>query len=450
MIEKFCPIHVFRIDEDYYCVDIKRAKSFIVPSIIGSQLLKHTSENGKVPINKLTPDALWWLREKKLLVNELVFPIEPFREPLSHSDIPEVMALFLNITEDCNLKCSYCIVEDTYLKNVVKMKEDIIQRAIDQFMENTKLTKVEIHYFGGEPLTNPEAIKTATKYALQKGKTLGKEPHFVISTNGVLLNDMWLDYFVKYKFTVLLSFDGPQEVQDSNRSFSNGHGSFSIIVKNAKRLVEVYKKEGLEYAARAIATGENPDFMPSVKFLNNMGFDSICVSPVAVDTETECYMSETKMAIFYEANKRFVDRHIEGEKTNRPCRSMNLLLFIQKVAAETPIRHFCWAGLESVTVSPSGVYYPCFNWAGLDGDIYNMGHVDKGLQKDRQLKYIQDVAVDAVDKCTECWARYLCSGGCSACSTKFCNCINGIADDKLRCQYFKHQLEMAIYAKENQ
>jgi uncharacterized protein len=154
------------------------------------------------------------------------------------------------------------------------------------------------------------------------------------------------------------------------------------------------------------------------------------------------------MEIFFDSNKRFVDLHIESELSGQPFRSMNLLLFLRKVTAHQPQRHFCWAGLESVTVNPAGGYFPCFNWSGLQEDRYKMGDVYHGLDDARRRAYLSEVAVDRLDHCRDCWARQLCGGGCSACSAKLCTCVSDFENDTMRCDFFRHHFEMAIYASE--
>ncbi len=446
--KKMKPFHVFKVDNNYFIVDILESRSFSLPGDIGDVLLSKKKSNQQIELKDLSENHLFWLSKKKFIVPKIEIKDEPFSSPLKIRDLPPVWALFLNITEECNLRCRYCIVEGTYLKKIPKMDYKVIKNAIERFFEESTLDEVEIHFFGGEPLTNPEAIKAAVRIALETAKLRQKKVKFVISTNGVLLNEKWLSFFLKNKFTVLLSIDGPQKIQDYARPFENGNGSYDVIIKNAERLVRAYSSEGLEFAARGIATCKNPDFSSSVEFLSDIGFPAICISPVFSNSEEEFHINNDSLEVFFKADKQFVKKHIESEVAGTPCRSMNLLLFMKKISTHYPQRHFCWAGLQSITVSPSGLYYPCFNWAGLNDNQFKLGDVYNGLDQKKRLKFLNIVRVDNFKKCKKCWARFMCAGGCSACSAKLCHCINGIDDDKLRCRYFRHQLEMAIFASE--
>jgi uncharacterized protein len=125
----------------------------------------------------------------------------------------------------CNLACKYCY-EGAYRKKHQPPKEYNLE-AIFKRMEEFKDLEMSIH--GGEPLTLPkkdvEAI-LAKMYEL-KGKSS-------VQTNATLINDEFIEIFKKYKTSVGISWDGPDELS----AFRPGSSKVGSIIE---RLV----KEGV-------------------------------------------------------------------------------------------------------------------------------------------------------------------------------------------------------------
>lgn len=63
--------------------------------------------------------------------------------------------LILEVTGKCNLRCKYCIYNDTYVHNREFNKEDMTfetaKKAVDYFFAHGK-DKISITFYGGEPL----------------------------------------------------------------------------------------------------------------------------------------------------------------------------------------------------------------------------------------------------------------------------------------------------------
>ncbi|MDO9035305.1 MAG: 4Fe-4S cluster-binding domain-containing protein [Methanoregula sp.] len=85
------------------------------------------------------------------------------------------LQLTLGVTEDCNLKCKYCIYSDTYeysrkpSKN--KMDFNTAKKALDYYLSLTDEgrrynpnIKPAIGFYGGEPLLNFDLIKKCVDY----------------------------------------------------------------------------------------------------------------------------------------------------------------------------------------------------------------------------------------------------------------------------------------------
>ena len=100
----------------------------------------------------------------------------------------------------------------------------------------------------------------------------------------------------------------------------------------------------------------------------------------------------------------------------------------------------CGAGNEYVAVTPEGDIYPCHQFVGRPG--YKMGSVLTG-EFDRQMQ--RRFAANSVlskEKCSQCWARFFCGGGCAANAEAFNKDISKPYD--MECELEKKRLECAL------
>lgn len=104
----------------------------------------------------------------------------------------------------CNIQCQYCYQFPqrdagnlTHRFDVAKMKESLARNGS------------EFTIFGGEPLLTPDAVlEELWSFGLEKFGSNG------IQTNGTLIDEHHIDLFKKYKVSVGISVDGPEELND--------------------------------------------------------------------------------------------------------------------------------------------------------------------------------------------------------------------------------------------
>lgn len=156
--------------------------------------------------------------------------------------------LILSVTDDCNLRCKYCIYSDAYHltkdKSCKYMTEETAKRAIDYFFElispqlrRNPRKKIGITFYGGEPLMNMKTIKYAVRYINQFYK---ENVYYMLTTNGLLLNDANIKFLAENEIGLAISIDGPQKEHDRLRVKIDGSGSFEQIANNIKKLSEAY------------------------------------------------------------------------------------------------------------------------------------------------------------------------------------------------------------------
>ncbi len=136
----------------------------------------------------------------------------------------------ISLTENCNLRCKYCFV-NKIVNEKKNIPEDRFTEAINYLIANNDQPRVQ--YFGGEPLLRMDMIRLGHEM-LDKALYHGKIKAFFeeIITNGTLLDDEKIDFFVSNKMGLTFSLDGWQEINDKNRIDEKGNGTFDIVIKS--------------------------------------------------------------------------------------------------------------------------------------------------------------------------------------------------------------------------
>ncbi len=154
----------------------------------------------------------------------------------------------LGVTNNCNLRCGYCVFGGKYdymrVHSSAKMKYMTYKKSIDFFFNTYRSPfrvnrkPVNINFFGGEPLLEIENILKAGKYARGLYSNLSYKTglNLKLSTNGVQLNLDNVQKLVDSDFDVDISLDGPKEQHDLFRKRINGEGSFNEIKKNIEKI----------------------------------------------------------------------------------------------------------------------------------------------------------------------------------------------------------------------
>ncbi|MEM2173962.1 MAG: radical SAM protein, partial [Candidatus Pacearchaeota archaeon] len=157
-------------------------------------------------------------------------------------------------TNFCNLNCKYCYTNGN---NKKFMERETIENMIKKFALLKENYGVNTHFLwhGGEPLLAgldfyKEVISLQKRYyPNMKGVSNS------IQTNLVCLNEQFLNFLISNKIDIGFSLDGPKEINDANRIFKNGEGTFDKIMEN----VALMKRKNLKLRAIAVLTKKSID-----------------------------------------------------------------------------------------------------------------------------------------------------------------------------------------------
>lgn len=350
-------------------------------------------------------------------------------------------ALCLNVSHDCNLRCRYCFAgTGAFGGERLNMPTATALRAIDFLLENSGgRERVEVDFFGGEPLLNLPVVKETVKYGEQRAAAQGKEIRFTLTTNGLLLDEETADYLNDKMFNLVLSLDGRPAINDRMRVAKDGSSVYDVIVPRIRRMAEL--RGPRQYYVRGTYTAHNKDFFLDVRHLVETGFHRVSVEPVVAERDMPYALRPQDLPELLQEYERLADYYCEMYLAGKPFEFYHFNLSLLQGQCLSKRLTGCGAGTEYLAITPNGDIYPCHQFVGREG--YRMGSLSNTSLDERIQKTFRASNVLSKAECRRCWARFFCSGGCHANAVS----INGDISqpDGLGCQLMKKRLECSIY-----
>ena len=250
-----------------------------------------------------------------------------------------------------------------------------------------------------------ETVKETVAYARSIEKEKGKCFRFTITTNGVLLSDENIEYINREMSNAVLSIDGRKEVNDDLRPTVNGKGSYDVIVPKFKKLIE--GRGTKDYYLRGTFTRFHKDFAEDVKALAAIG-RNISVEPVVGKEDDPYALQESDLPELEAEYERLAEYLKDHPETNFFHFNVDLA---QGPCVIKRLRG-CGAGCEYVAITPEGDIYPCHQFVG--NEEYKLGNIYDGTFDMELSGKFAGLNIYTREECGNCWARFYCSGGCSA------------------------------------
>lgn len=150
--------------------------------------------------------------------------------------------IIFEVTDKCNLNCTYCSYGSLYTNYDARFKKDIdfetIKVVLDYFTPKWKKRakgnykeKINISFYGGEPLLRLDLIKKTISY-LEKLDLPSDFFTYSLTTNGLLLKRS-IDFLISRDFSLLISLDGNKQ-NHSYRIDHNGKNSFDKVIDSVR------------------------------------------------------------------------------------------------------------------------------------------------------------------------------------------------------------------------
>ncbi|MFG6486210.1 radical SAM protein [Roseateles sp. BYS78W] len=323
---------------------------------------------------------------------------------------PPAHALSLAVAQKCNLGCTYCYAgQGEFGGKARNMEEAVARQSVDWLLDQaTPGGKVNLAFMGGEPLANRAVLQSTTRYAAERAAARGVDCRFSLTTNGTLLTEADAEFFEAHGFAVTVSLDGAPEQHDRLRAFKGGKGSFEQIVERLQPLL--LQQRRMQVSCRVTVTPFNLDLPRILDRFIAMGFHSVGFSPLLRAANGRAEMGQDELAEMLQAmiacGQAFEQAVIEG----RRYPFMNMVNALKELQRGSHRPYPCGAGAGYFGVSAEGQLSACHRFVGDEAGA--IGDLASGVDRPRQVQWLAERHVHRQSPCSDCWARYLCGGGC--------------------------------------
>lgn len=366
--------------------------------------------------------------------------------------------VMLNLTDNCNLACRYCFVQQKPNYMTLQVAKD----AVDYIVNNHKIRtekygfkeRKSIYFFGGEPTLMFDSIIVPLIDYIETIYDID-EFDFGITTNGTLLNKERIDFLKKYNIFPLLSIDGNAETQNYNRPYKNGIGnSFDAVIKNIPYLLENFP----DVCFRSTVYKDTvKNLYDNFLFAESLGFKNYACIP---DTRSVTWNDED-LQVFYGQLEKIIYHQIEyflkGERPKMDFSGLydafkNVILSElyedrEKELRRTPWR--CGLGASGCSINYKGDIFSCQEQDSRDTNAYfYIGNIYTGINYNKHEQILNDymnnfdIVCKIPEECNDCPLVKVCSGGCISVNKDIFNNMNFV--HPVLCKEKKYYYKLAM------
>ncbi len=346
----------------------------------------------------------------------------------SNLDKPKFKVFYVIVTTGCNFKCKYCYLSSLTDHVPRIMNLEMAKRVLSYFYLYIKKVKDEIPklvLYGGEPLLN----KTIIRYIIFeiKQKIIYNEiplVNIILITNGSLLDEETATFLKEQEVLIALSLDGPRDVNNTNRVYPSGKGTYDDIVK----AINLLNKQGIKPTISCTINDENVNRLEKIIpwMIKKFQIDSLGLNLFAggdCSNKTIKQLSKTSAEQIIKVFKICRKYGIYEDTVIRQMKS-----FVE----EKPNFYYCAATGRELAVDPEGNLAACPAFLNTSLFPFNIKQ-KKDLEKEEEFKKWAKRSPLLNKTCYSCIALGLCGGGCAFNSQK--NYQNIYALDEFYCNY---------------
>ena len=278
-----------------------------------------------------------------------------------------------------------------------------------------------IIFFGGEPLLMQGRIWEIIDALEGERPREPRQFHYKVTTNGLLLDEAFLERAKACRLHVAMSHDGVAEAHDAHRVMPGGDGTFEAL-KSKLALLLRYQP----YAPIMLTV--NPDtvkyFEASVRWLQAMGAQYVIASLNYAGAWGDAHVKRLKREC--EALARW---HVDNYRRER---KIYFSPFDKRMATHifTGRGVSCQLGKRQISVGADGTLYPCVQFVGRRE--YAIGHVDTGLDEARREEiYCRNEAEKPT--CAACALNGRCHNKCGCMNLQTTGSLDALPP--LLCEY---------------
>lgn len=337
------------------------------------------------------------------LNNAIPTAIKPFPVHLKKS---KYFHLALGLTRDCNLNCLYCHAESGINDDMpIELLNEALQYSLS-CSQKDNLKGINISFaVGGEPTTNWNLFKECIFKIKELKNIKGLRVHTSMTTNG-FYGYKKRDFIASNVDSVLLSLDGPPDIQNLHRPSKGGKETYQTVKESALFFLD----RKVNFSIRATVSNVSVNRMPEIVkyFFREFGKDyHLVFEPLVL-----LGRATRNLEIVREpSNADFIKYYIESKNLSK---KIGIELRTSADNHKRLVTSFCGAmSIPSFTVTTDGIITTCERDS--KGTDYSYGKYsfnskkfildNKRIEKNKGL-------LTMPEKCKSCFCKWHCAGDC--------------------------------------
>lgn len=322
----------------------------------------------------------------------------------------------IEMTQQCNLRCKYCIYSGEYdnrrSHNEQSFSSDAIPSLVNFISAHTEesVPVITVCFYGGEALLQKDKIQKI----IHELSSLNYTFEYSISSNGVLLNEETVEWICSIpNLKVTITIDGDKLRHDANRVFPSGKGSFDIVMNNLKWFKDKYPEE-YDKRIQFLSTVDSISRLHDLSIFWNRNRVLASHRPVHISSLIPNFSKDgapdsssllKKQLVVYD---NALISYIKGDENILTDELKRLIGIIEhRVFFDLPKQQkfiTCCHNPYSCFISSTGQLYVCEKF----GSEYSVGNLDSGFNE-AALKKINKIFTQRKNSyCSKCWAKRLC------------------------------------------
>lgn len=305
--------------------------------------------------------------------------------------------LTLNIipTTCCNFYCPYCFEKN---KTNHTMTDTVINDLFSFINKNQKAKKINLMWYGGEPLLAFEKIKIILN-RLYNEVSIPITNHSMI-TNGYLFDKDVCNFFKKYPLSNLqITLDGDENKHNLKRFTRTDHSTFNKIVNNIECILNELPNTHVDIRINIDETNKESFHDLHDRFSTLWKNKNFSIYPgfLRIENKAQTEMIEpsilgdSKRAFYFDLQNKGTEVDFYPIHRDKSCSAVRMNTYI---------------------IGPEGEFYKCWNDVSNKNKI--IGYINQPYLTNPDLlaKYIMDGTLFEDPECKDCFFFPICGGGC--------------------------------------
>lgn len=320
--------------------------------------------------------------------------------PLEEEVKRDVGPLFLLLRRDCPLGCLYCYANANLKQE--SMSIETAEKAVKAYLD-LKPRFPNVRFGGGG---EPTLSKKLIMHIIDVFSDVGIKWSMI--TSGIM-DENFLHWLINKHVNITFSLDGPPEIQDIQRCLKSGRSSSQIVERNC---LTYRKKKGKLHVRCTLTKISLKNLDKLLRYFKEIGVTLLNIEPMYPMGRGE-YNRELVLSA-----DETVDVLLKVFEWGRQSKIVIRNVSLYHPSFFTDLTYCGPINGTALVVNHQGHLVACGEALDASHPFWSMWCIGKlednhfDIDIDKRIKIMNNSNVDSMKACKDCFAKYICRGGC--------------------------------------